>query len=405
MTKYYTDEKNVQIVIALLKGHGIRKVIASPGTANSPLTASLQIDPYFEMYSSVDERSAAYMACGLSTESGEPVVISCTGATASRNYLSGLTEAYYRKLPILAITSTQAVARVGHHIAQVIDRSSIPKDVAKLSVTLPIIKDEEDLWECEIKTNRAILELKRYGGGPAHINLSTNSLQTFTTKELPKVRIIDRITTTNEFPVLPQGRVAVFVGAHPVMSKEQAELIDRFCTANNAVVFCDHTSNYKGKYRVLYSLAACQQMFDNASNLPDILIHIGEITGDYYNLRIGGKQVWRVSEDGEIRDTFRRLFYVFQMPELNFFEHYIKNVNNNADKDSYLKICKEQLNELYNKIPELPFSNIWIASKMAHRIPEGSTVHFGILNSLRSWNFFELPYSVQICFKCGRLRD
>ena len=31
---YYTDEKNVQIVIALLKAHGIRKMIANPGTTN-----------------------------------------------------------------------------------------------------------------------------------------------------------------------------------------------------------------------------------------------------------------------------------------------------------------------------------------------------------------------------------
>ncbi|MCS3133314.1 hypothetical protein NXW30_12495 [Phocaeicola vulgatus] len=39
------------------------------------------------MYSCVDERSAAYMACGIAAESGEPIVVTCTEATASRNYL------------------------------------------------------------------------------------------------------------------------------------------------------------------------------------------------------------------------------------------------------------------------------------------------------------------------------
>ena len=87
--KYYTNERSQQIVIALLKAHGIRKVVASPGTTNITLVGSMQQDPYFEMYSSVDERSAAYIACGLAAESGEPVVLSCTGATASRNYLPG----------------------------------------------------------------------------------------------------------------------------------------------------------------------------------------------------------------------------------------------------------------------------------------------------------------------------
>ena len=145
MKTYYSDEKNTQVIIALLKEHGIRKVVASPGATNVSMVASMQSDPYFEMYSSVDERSAAYMACGLAAETGEPVVISCTQATASRNYLPGLTEAYYRKLPVLAITSSRVISKVGHLAAQVIDRSVIPNDVAKLSVTLPIVKDKEDL--------------------------------------------------------------------------------------------------------------------------------------------------------------------------------------------------------------------------------------------------------------------
>lgn len=112
MEKYYTSERNAQIVIALLKANNIRKIIVSPGATNITFVASIQQDPYFEIYSSVDERSAAYMACGLAAESGEPVVLSCTGATASRNYLPGLTEAFYRKLPVLAI-HVDAVRRQG----------------------------------------------------------------------------------------------------------------------------------------------------------------------------------------------------------------------------------------------------------------------------------------------------
>ena len=111
--KQYSNELSVQYLVALLKAHKIKKVIASPGTTNLSFVASLQYDPFFEMYSCVDERSAAYMACGLSAETGEPVVITCTGATASRNYLPGLTEAYYRKLPILAVTGTQYEGRIG----------------------------------------------------------------------------------------------------------------------------------------------------------------------------------------------------------------------------------------------------------------------------------------------------
>lgn len=400
MDKYYTDEKNAQIVVALLKEHGIRKIIASPGSANSPLVASLQKDAYFEMYSSVDERSAAYMACGLAAESGESVVISCTGATASRNYLPGLTEAYYRKLPVLAITSTRDISKIGHLEDQVIDRTNIQRDVAKISVTLPIVKDDNDIWECEIKTNRAILELKRYGNGPVHINLPTNYAGTYTTKELPKVRIINRITILDEFPLIPQGRIAIFVGSHASFTQQQTESIDHFCAVNNSVVFCDHTSNYKGKYRVLFSLVVNQEHLNNIDTLkPDTLIHIGEISCVFGYLKDKIKNIWRVSEDGELRDALQQLRYVFEMSENSFFDYYSKN--SEISSNTYLKEWITKYNELKSRIPEMPFSNIWISSKIAHLIPGNSVIHFGILNSLRSWNFFELHHSVSSASNVG----
>lgn len=398
MERYYTDEINAQIVIALLKEHGIRKVVASPGTTNMALVVSVQHDSFFTVYSCVDERSAAYMACGLAVESGEPVVISCTGATASRNYAPGLTEAFYRKLPVLAITSTQDQARVGHYIPQVIDRSVIPNDVANLSVHLQNIKDEEDRWDCEIKVNRAILALKHRGGGPVHINLSTRYSKEYGVRELPKVRAIRRVTLTDNLPPMPSGRVAIFIGSHREMSPQLTTAIDNFCAANDAVAFCDHTSGYHGKYRVLFTLPACQNSFESATFNPEVLIHIGEVSGDYYTTSIKGKLVWRVSEDGELRDPFKRLRYVFEMPEQQFFERYTGSTNGS---DSYLALCHKTLDEMYSRLPDLPFSNPWLASQIAHRIPPGSTIHFGILNSLRSWNFFELPESVTAASNVG----
>ena len=47
MEKYYTSEKHTQILIALLKAHGIRKVVASPGATNVCFVGSLQSDTFF----------------------------------------------------------------------------------------------------------------------------------------------------------------------------------------------------------------------------------------------------------------------------------------------------------------------------------------------------------------------
>jgi 2-succinyl-5-enolpyruvyl-6-hydroxy-3-cyclohexene-1-carboxylate synthase len=273
----------------------------------------------------------------------------------------------------------------------VIDRSVIQKDVAKLSVTLPTVKDENDVWECEIKVNRAILELKKHGGGPIHINLTTIYTRSYSTKNLPKVHVVNYITVHDKFPSIPQGKVAVFVGSHRTFTPEQTMAIDSFCAMYNAVVLCDHTSSYNGKYKVLFTLTTSQTQLDKSSLIPDTLIHIGEICGFYHSF-YNVKQVWRVNEDGEVRDTLHKLRYVFEMTEQSFFEHYAESKNEIAD--SYLQEWGVLRAEINSKIPDLPFSNVWIASKMAYRIPENSVIHFGILNSLRSWNFFELPQSV-----------
>lgn len=43
-----TDERNAQILIQVLKAHGIKKVIASPGTTNACLVSSMQSDPFLK---------------------------------------------------------------------------------------------------------------------------------------------------------------------------------------------------------------------------------------------------------------------------------------------------------------------------------------------------------------------
>lgn len=173
METSYSSEKGIQILIALLKQHGIRKVVASPGGTNMMLNASLMYDGNFQMFSSNDERSAAYIACGLAEESGEPVMITCTGATASRNYMPGLTEAFYRKLPILVVTGTQDLRRLGNLYDQVIDRSVHANDIVTYSTYIPVVKDKNDEQNAQLKINQAISALTLNGGGPAHINLET----------------------------------------------------------------------------------------------------------------------------------------------------------------------------------------------------------------------------------------
>ena len=393
MEKYYSSEKNVQMLIQLMKVHGVRKVVISPGATNVCLVGSLQQDPDFTLYSSVDERSAAYMACGLAAESGEPVALSCTGATASRNYIPGLTEAYYRRLPVLAITATQHPGRIGSYTPQVIDRTAQLNDMVVCSVQALVPQTDEDAWALNVELNRALIALRKNGGGPVHINLMTTYSKDFSVRQLPPARVIRHIGYQDELPALHPGRIGIYAGAHQAWSAGLTGAVDRFCAAYGAVVFCDHTSNYRGKYRVCPSLVCSQEQYVSPCRTVDTMIHIGYVSGSYIGMY--PQEVWRVNPDGELRDAFHKLSFVFQMEEKDFFAAYAARAGQGSGASgAYLAEWQSECSRVAAKVPELPFSNAWLAQQTAAKLPAGSVLHLGILNSLRCWNFFETPASV-----------
>lgn len=397
--KKFSNNKNVLMLLSLMKQHGIRKVIASPGTTNIAVVGSMQHDVEFEMYSAADERSAAYMACGLAAESGEPVAVICTGATASRNYLPALTEAYYRKLPILVIAGSHGEENIAHLYPQVIDRTQTPKDTVVYSAFINSVTGNNIEWYNRVEINKSLIKLRQHGGGPVLINLYAGASESFGTDELPITKAIKLCSYVDEMPSMPNGRVAIFIGAHVQMPQTLQNTIDSFCASRNAVVFCDHTSGYQGKYQVNFTLVN-GQLYSTSDLLNiDLLIHVGEVSGDTYTTgRLKPKEVWRVSSDGEVRDLFKKLSIVFEMDEQYFFARYTAE---SEGDDSYLKSCNELYEEVFEKLPEFGFGNLYVAKKIAPRLPAGSVIHFGIYNSLRTWNMFRFDSSIQSSCNVG----
>ena len=205
---------------------------------------------------------------------------------------------------------------------------------------------------------------------------------------------------------MPEGRIAIFVGSHKNFTEKETAAIDAFCATYDSVVICDHTSGYKGKYSVNFSIVGSQVY--SHSTLADIrvLIHLGEVSGDYYGMALNPEEVWRVSEDGELRDKFRKLSKVFEMREVEFFEQYMMKGEKSKER---LEVVRNGLLTKYRKtydeclamLPELPFCNAWVAQKLSQEVPQGSVLHFGILNSLRSWNWFNIKNNVDTYSNVG----
>lgn len=401
-----SNEENALMVVSLMRDWGIRRVILSPGSANMAVSRSIQASGCFETYSAVDERSAAYMACGLASESGEAIAISCTGATSSRDYLPGLTEAYHRKLPVLALLSMNDSRDVGNLTTQIVDRSQPPRDAVRRFASIPPIESPRDRAFARLEVNRAMLELFRDGGGPVAIEVITTG-EGFDTDSLPEGLAIGWQSAADQsgWPGIDgYRRVAVFIGAHAPFSEAETEALESFAVSRDAVVMCDVSSGYRGS-RAFWSALACAQLEDNpeAETLrPDLVIHLGEESGDYETrnfLIASGADVWRVSPDGEMRETFGRLREVFQSNPLEFFGHYA--TAGAGAPGGYVSAWRAYDAGLRSGIPELPFSNAWMAGRLSGSLPPESSIHLAILSSLSSRDFFPVPEGVTCSANTG----
>lgn len=61
----YSDKENILQLVALLRAHGVTKVVLCPGSRNAPIVHTLAGHPDFTCYSVTDERSAGFLLSGL----------------------------------------------------------------------------------------------------------------------------------------------------------------------------------------------------------------------------------------------------------------------------------------------------------------------------------------------------
>ena len=102
MIPSYRD--NLNRLPVWLHNAGVRDVVVAPGSRNAPLIAALQRFGRIRLHSVRDERSAAFIALGFCLE-GRPAAVCCTSGTALLNFYPAVCEAYYQRLPLIAISA------------------------------------------------------------------------------------------------------------------------------------------------------------------------------------------------------------------------------------------------------------------------------------------------------------
>lgn len=401
----YTILENARIVIALLKKHNIRHIVLSPGGSNIPIVQGVQQDPFFKCYSVVDERSAMYFAIGLYLQTGEPIATSCTSAQATRNYIPGLTEAYYKHVPILALTMSKHPKYLGQEYMQCPIQTSLPVDAVKKSFSLPRISNEHDRIQCIRTANEAMLELTHHGCGPVQLNIEELDSETWVfdenIEELPDIRAIKRYSYWEELDPreLDGKRIMLLIGEHLPFTEEETRIIEDFAESHDVLIYSDHTSNFNGKFALNGNplMAATSPALFLEKYKPDILITIGGLTGDYYiytplyNAPEDSFEHWRVNIDGSVIDTYGKLTRVYEMRMVDFCK---KMTSSTPSDHNYHELWKQGVDAIKYDI-DIPLSNLYAAIQLSNHIPSNSYMNYAILNSLRVWSFVQIPSTVK----------
>lgn len=90
-------------IIQKLKLENIKHIVISKELLSKGILSQFEQED-FDIEEFLDSRSAGYAATGICAETKEPVVLITENNNDSRNCYSSLTEAYYKKLPIIFLT-------------------------------------------------------------------------------------------------------------------------------------------------------------------------------------------------------------------------------------------------------------------------------------------------------------
>lgn len=402
-----------EILISLLKQYKIFKLVLSSGARNIPFVSTVETDNAFECYSVIDERNAAFFALGLQQQSGEPVAIACTSGTAASNYLSGVTEAFYSNAPLVIITFDRGPYMLNQLETQKIDQTVIFSGVCKKSVSLPIIKDDDDVWYCRRLINEALIALGQHGSGPVHINVpligNQNDLvdASVAFKKFGTANKIEYIAENNGAvwdrmaeKLNASKRILVVMGQKSNIDSSEKSAMDSFFNAYQCPILADNLSNYRCE-QLVFSEAVIKALNSKtaAPLVPDIVITFGcnfqERIKDIMRAHKGNFEHWSIEPSGNVKDVFKSQTALFECPTEVFFQKMTElHKDNNGGSEEYLKKWKRL--EKAISLPEMPFNNFYTVQEFAKVIPQNSLLHLSILNCTRLMQFFKLDASVKV---------
>ena len=309
----YCQKENVNQLTALLVAHGISHAVVCPGSRNAPIVHNLNECPDIKCYPVTDERSAGFFALGIAQAVDEPVVVCVTSGSALLNVAPAVAEAHYQHQSLVVVSADRPQAWIDQLDGQTLRQPGALSPWTARSVSLPEPADDTSRWYCNRLINEALLDAWQEHRPCVHINVPISEpLFQFTQPELPRERVIRRFAPAVSYDCLPTALVDGFVQAErPMLVVGQMsphrlthDVGDQLF--NHVIVMHEALSPYTSISLFDRVLAG-----DEVPEPPDFILYVGgELVSKrlkHYLRQAREAQVWRVSETGQVEDTFQNL--------------------------------------------------------------------------------------------------
>lgn len=273
-----TQNYTVSALVNMLKVYGVRHVVVSPGTRSAPIAVALKRAEVFDIHMVIDERSAAFVALGMALHEGKPVAMLCTSGSAVLNYGPALAEAFYRQVPLIAITADRPAWDIDCNRGQTIHQASALSSVTRFCAD---IRPDQPHREVDSLLSQAFLAATSPVFGPVQINVQLDMPLTIKAHDPNAGAKTGLRTAPVAFNLanLPQDAVvAIVIGQNPDRNGLETDHVSRFLNARPHCYALAHL----GKGKIGTQIGRIERALKDLPT-PDYIVTLG---GDIVSARL-----------------------------------------------------------------------------------------------------------------------
>ncbi|WP_343486520.1 2-succinyl-5-enolpyruvyl-6-hydroxy-3-cyclohexene-1-carboxylic-acid synthase [Allomuricauda sp. d1] len=430
----YSSIPSAQTVALHFKSRGIQNIVISPGSRNAPLTIGFTEDEFFNCYSIVDERCAAFFALGMALQLQQPVAVVCTSGSALLNYYPAVAEAFYSDIPLIVVSADRPPYKIDVGDGQTIRQEHVFKkhigyeanlklDVSHATKTVAhfapdyVKSSQEEIQKYNDGELHKALSLAIGSKSPVHINVPFEEplYEKVGALSIPQVSAKQTFEGDSEsedvasFAELwnKSERKMVLVGMMFPNSIDQ-ELLEKLANDPSVLVFTETTSNlhHPDFFPSIDSIIFPIEKSINPDALfkalqPNLLLTFGGMVVSKkikaFLRKYKPAQHWHIDAVKAYDTYFSEVKHIKLAPNIFLKQLLGKHgVQESAYDQKWQKVKSLYQAKRTEYLDQVPFSDFWAYSACIEHIPQNYQVHFANSSAIRYAQLFDMHESLGV---------